>query len=48
LASSAARWPNDFAAYHWDNHMTIASENRSGARDSASTPPASTRFERPP
>ena len=45
--SSAARWPTLFAAYQCDSHSTIASENSSGARDSASTPPASTRFERP-
>ena len=47
FASSAARWPVDFAAYHFDSQCTIASEKSSGARDSASTPPASTRFERP-
>ena len=41
---SAARWPSVFAAYQFDSHSTIASENSSGARDSASTPPASTRL----
>jgi len=34
------------AAYHFDSHTTIASEKSKGARDSASTPPASTRSER--
>ena len=47
FAMSAVRWPTDFAAYQLASHTTIASENKSGARDSASTPPASTRFERP-
>ncbi len=46
-ARSAARWPSVFAAYQFDSQSTIASANRSGARESASTPPASTRFERP-
>ena len=47
FARSAARCGSDFAAYQFDSHITIASENRSGARDSASTPPARTRLERP-
>ena len=47
LVTSAARWPAVFAAYQLDSQCTIASENSSGARDSASTPPASTSSERP-
>ena len=47
FATSAARWPAVLAAYQFANHATIASENSSGARERASTPPASTRFERP-
>ena len=47
FAASAAFWPKLFAAYQFASHSTIASENRSGTRDSASTPPASTRLLRP-
>ncbi len=36
-----------FAAMKFENHTTIRSEYRRGTRDSASTPPASTRFDRP-
>ncbi len=46
-AASAAFWPIVFAAYQFASHSTIASEYSSGARDSASTPPASTRLLRP-
>jgi hypothetical protein len=39
--------PRRFACAICANHSTMASEYSSGARDSASTPPASTRCERP-
>ncbi len=47
LKNALAFAPNDLAALKLANQSTILSEYRSGARDSASTPPASTRLERP-
>ena len=47
LRKAPAFWPSVFAALKLANQSTIFSEYSSGARDSASTPPASTRFERP-
>ena len=39
--------PRPRAAYQPDSQRTMSSENSSGARDSASTPPATTSCERP-
>ena len=46
-AKSAARWPALRAAAMSENQFTIVSLYSSGARESASTPPASTSCERP-
>ena len=47
LVKCPAFWPADFIAIMPANQRTIASEYSSGACESASTPPASTRWERP-
>ncbi|MNE80404.1 hypothetical protein D3C80_1769720 [compost metagenome] len=45
--NAASLAPTPRAAYQPDNQRTISSENNSGARDSASVPPASTNCVRP-